>query len=417
VPNNVNVNGALAELERACPTGARKAGPEDVVDGVAADLVAFPRDTGEVAAALRVAQDHDVTVVAKGAGTKLNWGCAPRSASLLLDLSLMDEVVEHVSDDLVARVKAGTTLAHLSLVLAKEGQRFPVDEVVPGSTIGGVVSTGLSGPSRYLHGAVRDLVLGMTVVRADGVVARAGSKVVKNVAGYDLAKLFTGSYGTLGILTELVLKLKPLPGSERFVVASYPDAGEMAAVLPALLASQSAPTAIELDRDHLDGPIRLAVLVEGRPRPVEQRAAEIAGVLGTSDVLTDPPAGWGRLPGQVTLKLTCVLSGVPTVVGRASALARELGVAASIAGSAGSGVLYMGLEGEVGAELCTALLGGLRGICGSFGGHVILLRAPAAFKSCLDVWGPVPGIEMMQRVKERFDPDHRLAPGRFAGGI
>ena len=153
-----------------------------------------------------------------------------------------------------------TTLAHLSLVLAKEGQRFPVDEVVPGSTIGGVVSTGLSGPSRYLHGAVRDLVLGMTVVRADGVVARAGSKVVKNVAGYDLSKLFTGSYGTLGILTELTLKLKPLPARSASWSLSYADASEMAAVLPALLASQSAPTAIELDRDHVEGPVR-----PGRP--------------------------------------------------------------------------------------------------------------------------------------------------------
>jgi glycolate oxidase FAD binding subunit len=411
------VSAVLADFERACPAGARLAGPDDAVDGTACDVVAFPRDTAEVAAALRVAADHDLTVVARGAGTKSDWGCPPRAAQLLLDLSLMDEVIEHVSDDLVARVKAGTTLAHLSLVLAKEGQRFPVDEVVPGSTIGGVVSTGLSGPSRYLHGAVRDLVLGMTVVRADGVVVRAGSKVVKNVAGYDLSKLFTGSYGTLGVLTELTLKLKPRPGAERFVVASYADAREMAAVLSSLLASQSAPTAIEMDRDHIEGPIRLSVLVEGRPRPVEQRAAEIASVLGTSEVLTDPPPRWGRLPGKVTLKLTCVLSAVPAVTERASSLARDEGVPASIAGSAGSGVLYMGLEDDIGAAGCAALLRGLREICGSFGGHVILLRAPAAVKSSVDVWGPVPGIELMRRVKERFDPDRRLAPGRFVGGI
>jgi glycolate oxidase FAD binding subunit len=347
----------------------------------------------------------------------LDWGCPPRSARLLLDLSLMDDVIEHVSDDLVARVKAGTTLAQLSLVLAKQGQRFPVDEVVPGSTVGGVVSTGLSGPSRYLHGAVRDLVLGMTVVRADGVVTRAGSKVVKNVAGYDLSKLFTGSYGTLGILTELTLKLKPLPGAQCCVVASYAHASEMEAVLASLLASQSAPAAIELDRDQLEGPVRLGVLVEGRPRPVEQRAAQIASVLGTSDVLPGPPPGWGRLRGKVTLKLTCVLSAVPAVVERASSLARDEGVPASISGSAGSGVLYMGLEEEIRAENCAALLRGLREICGSFGGHVVLVRAPAAIKSSVDVWGPVPGIELMRTVKDRFDPDHRLAPGRFVGGI
>jgi glycolate oxidase FAD binding subunit len=411
------MRGPLAELERACPAGARLAGADDAVDGIAPELLAQPRGTEEVAAALRVAADHDLTVVARAAGTKLDWGCPPRSAQLLLDLSLMDEVIEHVSDDLVARVKAGTTLAHLSEVLAKEGQRFPVDEVVPGSTVGGVVSTGVSGPSRYLHGAVRDLVLGLTVVRADGVVARAGSKVVKNVAGYDLAKLFTGSYGTLGIVTEVTLKLKPLPGAECFVVASYLDANEMAAVLPALLASQSAPTAIELARENLVGPVRLAVLVEGRPRPVEQRAAEIASVLGTSNLFPEPPPGWGRLPGNITLKLSCVLSAVATVVERASSLARDQGVRASIAGSAGSGVLYMGLDEEVDVERCGALLRGLRGICASFGGHVILVRAPTAFRSSLDVWGPVSGIELMRRVKERFDPDRRLAPGRFVGGI
>ena len=110
-------------------------------------------------------------------------------------------------------------------------------------------------------------------------------------------------------------------------------------------------------------------------------------MLGTSDVLTDPPPGWGRIPGKVTLKLTCVLSAVPSVVERATLFARDRGVPAKITGSAGSGVLYMGLEEEVGADSCAALLRGLRDICASFGGHVILLRAPAAFKSSLDVWG------------------------------
>ena len=152
----------------------------------------------------------------------------------------MDEVIEHVSDDLVARVKAGTTLGHLSRVLAKERQRFPVDEVVPGSTIGG---RRVYGPFRAglatCTAPFRDLVLGATVVRADGVVARVGSKVVKNVAGYDLAKLLTGSYGTLGILSELTLKLRPLPAAQCFLVAPYPGPADLGAALSALLSSQS----------------------------------------------------------------------------------------------------------------------------------------------------------------------------------
>ena len=153
--------------------------------------------------------------------------------------------------------------------------------MVPGSTIGGVVSTGLSGPSRYLHGAVRDLVLGMTVVRADGVVAHAGSKVVKNVAGYDLAKLFTGSYGTLGVLTELTLKLKPAPRCTCFVVASYPRTEKLAAALSALLASQAAPAAIELQRVHHGGTCSSSPCSSKAGRgPAEQRAAEVASLLG-----------------------------------------------------------------------------------------------------------------------------------------
>ncbi len=165
-----------------------------------------------------------------------------------------------------------------------------------GSTIGGVVATGISGPRRYLHGAVRDLVLGATIVRADGVVVHAGSKVVKNVAGYDLAKLFTGSYGTLGVLTELTVKLKPVPMAQRFVVASYAAPADLGAVLPALLASQSAPTAIELDRPSPTGPIELSVLIEGRPGPVEQRSKEVADLLSSSEIRESPHQGGGSFP-------------------------------------------------------------------------------------------------------------------------
>jgi glycolate oxidase FAD binding subunit len=184
-----------------------------------------------------------------------------------------------------------------------------------------------------------------------------------------------------------------------------------------LLASQSSPAAIELDRDGPDRPVQLSVLLEGRPRPLEQRRAEIASLLGMSQLLPDPPPGWGGLPGNVTLKLTCVLSAVPTLVERASSLARDQGVTARIAGSAGAGVLYMGFGDEVDADSCAALLAGLREVCAGLGGHAIVLRGPAALKSSLDVWGPVPGVELMRRVKERFDPDRRLAPGRFVGGI
>jgi glycolate oxidase FAD binding subunit len=407
----------LEELAQACSGGARPAEATDSVDGVRTEIVAKPRHTDEVARALQVAAANGLRVVARGGGTKLDWGRPPEVAELVLDLSEMDGVIEHVSNDLVARVRAGTTLGRLGDEISKAGQCFPIDEVVAGSTIGGVVATGLSGPARFMYGGVRDLVLGATVVRADGVVVHTGSKVVKNVAGYDLAKLFTGSYGTLGVLTELILKLKPMPLARRFVVAAYPVPAQLGQSLPDVLASPSAPTAIELERPRPDEPIQLSVLVEGRPGPVDQRSAEVAHVLSTSDVRSLAPPGWGELPGPVTLKLTMVISGVVAVVDRASSLARDYAMDARLAGSAGAGVLYMGLPADVPAEVLKIMLEDLRSVCARFGGHAVLLRAPAALKASVDVWGPVPGIELMRRVKEQFDPGRRLAPGRFVGGI
>jgi glycolate oxidase FAD binding subunit len=406
---------ALEDLERACPGGARPGGGGDAVDGTAPDFVAFPRDTSEVAAAVKVAAHHHLPVVARGAGTKQDWGSPPQRVGLVVDLSQVSGILEHVRGDLVVRVKAGTALAELSRLLASAGQRLPVDEVVLGSTVGGVVATGLSGPLRYGHGSMRDLLLGVTVVRADGVVARAGGKVVKNVAGYDLPKLFTGSYGTLGVITEMTFKLRPVPGSQLFVSAAYPSASDAAPILAALLRSQAAPAAIELERPSPGAPVELCALVEGRPQPAEQRALQLARLMPEASWAPLAPPWWGSLPGPVTLKLTTVLSAVPAFVERASQACA--GLPARLWGSAGVGVLYLGLQAGTEPEVLGALLEQLRRAASEAEGYVTVLRAPRASKAALDVWGPVPGLELMRRVKEHFDPDRILAPGRFVGGI
>ena len=383
-----------------------------------AELVAYPASTAEVSAALGVAAAHGLAVVARGAGTKLDWGAPPERLGLVIDLSRMSRVLEHASDDLVVRVEAGARLAALGEALALSRQRLPVDEVVPGSTVGGVVATGLSGPLRYGHGPVRDLLLGATLVRADGVVARAGSKVVKNVAGYDLPKLFTGSYGTLGVLTELTFKLRPLPEALLFVSASYPGPVELRAVLAELVRSQAAPAALELARPGPGTAIELCALVEGRPRPAELRAAELSRVMAGAEVSPAAPPWWGALPGPVSLKLTAVLSAVPALISHASEACAGLGLAtAGLSGSAGAGVLYLGLPATIGPHELSGLLAELRRAASEARGHVTLVAAPAGAKSGLDIWGPVPGLALMRRVKERFDPARLLAPGRFVGGI
>lgn len=408
----------LDELLGTCPDAEpRAAGAGDAVDGVMPEVVAFPRDTEAVAAVVRLAASRDRTVVARGAGTKLDWALPPRSAQVVVDLSRMDRVLEHSSGDLVARVEAGAGLSAVNGRLAGAAQWLPVDEVVPGSTVGGIVATGLCGPSRYLHGSVRDLLIGVTVVRADGVVARSGSKVAKNVAGYDLAKLFTGSYGTLGIVTEAIFKLRPCAPRRCYLSATFDDESELARVLAGLLDSQQAPTAIEVDRRSPDAPLRLSVLLEGRAAPLGERARSVAEVLGEPTSSADPPEGWGSLPGPVTLKMTTELRSVAGLLALVRRLAGEHRVEVAVRGSAGTGVLFAGLAAEATPGTVAAFLGDLRGGCTAFGGHVTVLRAPAPTREALDVWGPVPGLELMRRVKQQFDPGARLAPGRFAGGI
>ncbi len=407
----------LAELERACPAGARPGTEEDILEGAVPDLVAYATSTCEVAAAVKVAQRHGLALVARGAGTKQDWGAAPEKVGLVLDLSKLAGVVEHVSGDLVVTVKAGTTLGELSRTLSDAGQRLPLDEVVPGSTAGGVVATGASGPLRYGHGSVRDLLLGLTVVRADGTVARAGSKVVKNVAGYDLPKLFTGSYGTLGIMTELTFKLRPLPASSLFVSATYTNPAEAAGGLERLVRSQAAPAAIELDRPGPGAPMELCVLTEGRPGPTEARAGQLARLLPGASVSDSAPAWWGSLPGPVTFKLTSAISGVLPLAERVGKACAGLGLSARLSGSAGAGVVFLGLPAETAREKLRALLQELRSAVSQAEGYATVLRAPAPSKAGLDVWGPVPGLELMRRVKHSFDPGRLLAPGRFVGGI
>jgi glycolate oxidase FAD binding subunit len=387
------------------------------VDGVMPEVVVLPRTSEEVAAMMSLAAELNRTVVARGAGTKLDWGSPPSSAQVMVDLSRMSSVLEHARGDLVVRVQAGAGLAAVNGALAGGQQWLPVDEVVPGSTIGGVVATGICGPARYFYGAVRDLLIGATVVRADGVIARSGSKVVKNVAGYDLAKLFTGSFGTLGVVTEAIFRLRPLPPQRRYVTATYANEDALAPVLAGVLHSQVAPAAVELQRAQPGGSIELSVLVEGGAGPTDERAVAVSEVLGGSDVSECPPPAWGTLPGPVTLKVTAELGSVTALLGLVRRLAEAYDLAPVVRGSAGAGVLFIGLAADGAPPAFAGLLRDLREGCHRLGGSATVVRAPAAIKAGLDIWGPVPGLELMRRVKQAFDPDRRLAPGRFVGGI
>jgi glycolate dehydrogenase FAD-binding subunit len=364
----------------------RPAGEADQVGGVPARLVGAPRTTAEAAALITAARE--LSVVIRGAGTKLDWGPPPRALDLIIDTAALSGVVEHAAGDLITVVGAGTPLG----ALAFGDQQLTLDGPAA-ATVGGTVAVNASGPRRLAYGTARDLLIGITVVRPDGKVAHAGGKVVKNVAGYDLGKLFTGSYGTLGLITECVFRLHPVPRAAAFVRApTTPEA------VAAVLAAQVAPAAIELDSATGE----VAVLLEGTPAGVAQRSARLAGLLGGT-VTEQRPAWWGVPPwpdGGIGLKLSVPLSAVAEVAGAGP----------PVRGSAGTGVLYAAAPDITAVEL-------LRGICVRRGGHAVVLTAPPGVRDILDMWGPVPGLGLMRRVKDQFDPGHRFAPGRFVGGI
>jgi glycolate oxidase FAD binding subunit len=399
----------------------REAGPDDVVDGVPAAWVVRPTSVEATAAAVAACASAGLVLVPRGAGTALHWGAPPERVDVLLDTTGLDRLVEHEAGDLVVVAEAGLPLAVLAERVAAAGQELvadqPRDRVEAGSTVGGALATAVSGPRRVLRGGLRDLVLGATVVRADGVVARAGGKVVKNVAGYDVAKLVTGSYGTLAVVVQAVFRLHPLPAARAHVVATA-GLDEVAAAALAVLASQVVPAAVEVDRPAGSDSATVAVLLEGVPSGVEVRAAGTARLAAGAPA--EEPPWWGRLPagpGDVLLKVTATLPGVAGVLRAARTAEQAHGVPVAVRGSAG-GVLYARLPGDADPAAVAAVVADLRAVPRRPGdGSAVVLAAPRAVREALDAWGPVPGLDLMRRVKEQFDPERRLSPGRFVGGI
>jgi glycolate oxidase FAD binding subunit len=399
----------------------REAGPDDAVCGVRPRWVALPETVEEVAAVLRACAGRDLAVVPAGGGTKLHWAPPPQRCDVLLDLCCLNQVVEHAEGDLVVRAQAGVTMEALAARLAGKGQELALDvPFAEGATVGGTLATAVAGPRAFRYGTARDLLIGITVVLADGTVAKSGGKVVKNVAGYDLGKLFTGSWGTLGVIAEATFRLHPLPADRRWIVAvvdapSLAEAGPstVAELAAALAASQAEPSAVELDWPHGQGPIWMTVLVEGAA--AEERARALARSMGDTapgtvrSVLTEAPPQWGLVIQDDVLaevrfepsRLTEVLDAV-----------HYSGF--SLRGSAVAGRLWLELWGDPGAEKAVAALESLRDRLEARGARMTVLATPY---EGVRRWGPVGSLPLMRRVKERFDPGRRMSPGRFVGGI
>ncbi|MEU8248493.1 FAD-binding oxidoreductase [Nonomuraea sp. NPDC048916] len=404
----------------------RDADSGDAVAGVEPRWVALPETVEEVSAVLRVCAEQDLALAPVGGGTKLHWGRPPERCDVLLDLCCLNEILEHASGDLVVRAQAGVTMDALATALAAEGQELALD-VPPGATVGGTLATATAGPRAFRYGTPRDLLIGITVVLPDGTIARSGGKVVKNVAGYDLGKLFTGSYGTLGVIAEATFRLHPLPADRRWLVTRVAPE-RVRELTAALAASQAEPSAVEIDRPDPAGPMTLAALVEGSA--AEPRALALRELAGGGEVTAGPPSWWGLLPGdeapaggrspdeappdqasverrpvdEVLVEARFLPAGLDAVLDAA----RDAGF--RLRGSPVSGRLHLAPRGEVTEE---ALAGAVAGLRDRVRGVTVL----ASPYESVERWGHIGALPLMRRVKERFDPGRRMSPGRFVGGI
>lgn len=373
----------LDALAKACDV--RPAEDTDAVLGVRPSYVAAPATTAEASEVMKVAAGHGLAVVPRGSGGKLHWGAPPERCDLVVETRRLGRLIEHAAGDLVVTVEAGLPLDDLRPALATKDQQLALDSPLPGATVGGALATATAGPRRMLYGSARDLLIGITVVRADGVISHAGGKVVKNVAGYDLGKLYTGSYGTLGLITEAAFRLHPLPRATAYVTATAGDPRQVGEMVQALLQCSLVPAAIDNDG------LTVTTLLEGLPDGVAARAETARELVGGA-VSDTPPTWWGRLPeGDVLLDVRAKPTALPDLLAVPGVRLR---------GSAGRGVWHVGADDEEPVA------------CLREHGTVVALTGQVA-----DRWGPIPALPLMRRVKDQFDPEHRLSPGRFAGGI
>ncbi|MFL6064614.1 MAG: FAD-binding oxidoreductase [Friedmanniella sp.] len=392
----------------------------------AAGSVEQPRT---VAAAAGLLQDTRGSVLLRGRGTKLDWAGRVDTPDLVLDTTELRGVLTHNPGDMTASARAGTPLAELQDHLAGSGQWLALDPPTAraGATVGGLLAAGDSGPSRLRYGGLRDLVIGVTLVLADGQVARSGGQVIKNVAGYDLAKLMYGSLGSLALVAEVVVRLHPRPPASLTTAGAATPRQATAAAL-ALMAGPLEPAALEWVSDDGSGggSGQLLVRTDGTPSYVEAATERVNALLATQGVPahplpgTDATAAWRTQAdavvggaGEVVLRISGLPSDFGELAERSRRVAGECAVDLAVASSVALGLHTIRLREGTPQDLARAVLG-LRQAALAQGASVLLRSRPPELDDLLDPLGPPPSaVAVLRRVKEQFDPAGRLAPGRF----
>jgi len=417
------------------------------VDGRAPWAVVAPGDIDQVAAVLTWAHREELAVVPWGGGTTMAMGHPPERLDIILALHRLNRVLEHAPADLTATVQAGITMADLHCHLRSRGQWWPIDAPLPASaTLGGVLATNTSGPKRLLYGTARDLLIGITVVHADGAISKAGGKVAKNVTGYDMMKLYIGSLGTLAVIVEATLKLRPLPARQQLAWATFASREAAAEAARRLLAGGLLPNAIELVnppvttflRQTVDAPEggkgwSLIVGIDGAEPAVARQRREIdalshAGGATAWRTGTDDGSLWQALlsrfrpDGAARIKCAVIRVGsvrtqVSAILDKLTELGSRLNAPPELSARVGNGLVYGSFPLNGDAEqlaYLTQMLTEMREGLTSARGYVVVESAPPAFKTRFDCWGDVgPQAEVMAGLKRAFDPRRVLNPGRF----
>ena len=403
------------------------------VDGREPTLLGFPTSPEQVAAALRLCSEANAAIVPWGGGTAMAIGNPTRQVDIVIGLERLNLLVEHDEANLTVTVQSGYKLAALQKVLARHNQFLPFDPPAPArATVGGVIATNLNGARRSYYGSVRDLVIGMKVVLASGEQIKAGGKVVKNVAGYDMCKLFVGSLGTLGIITEVTLRMAPIPETEATLIASgtllkvqqFVDELSRSKLLPSavvLLNAQASKTTGLAQSDW-----QVAVRCEGFEETVARHLRDVLAMAQRFDLATrtvqandysrfwqearDFPLQGDRLVYRVTVPRALTSEVIQTMHSWSTADFRP-----EIVSDLAAGIVWISLEvSDLAAQWFAKLIAEAR----SHRGHAIIFTAPTHLKRGIDVWGPAPPtLSLMREIKRQFDPKGLLNPGRFLGGI
>ncbi|MBW4592010.1 MAG: FAD-binding oxidoreductase [Brasilonema angustatum HA4187-MV1] len=407
------------------PISQRKSILQAIASPTAPGCIVYPHTTEQLAQVITQAHRNKWRVLPCGSGSKLNWGGLVKDVDVVVSTERLNQLIEHAVGDLTVTVEAGMKFSHLQEMLANSGQFLALDPITQDTaTIGGIVATADTGSLRQRYGTVRDQLLGITFVRADGQIAKAGGRVVKNVAGYDLMKLFTGSFGTLGVISQVTFRVYPMHEiSQTLVLTGDPKAISQSAGV--LRGSALTPTQADLLSTKLvsglglgEG-LGLVVRFQSIAESVKEQSnrllevGEQLGLKGTIYSAADEADLWRILREQIDSSvnesaITCKIGVLPTS-------AVEVLTQADVGWihiASGLGVLRFESNNGIDQVL------GIRNLCQTNRGFLTILSAPVKVKQQLDVWGYTGNAEqLMRRIKEQFDKEYILSPGRFVGGI